>query len=158
MSLLLGAQTWESWGLAGLALASFLAGGPLPFPSELTLVALLQAGAQPLLCVLVATLGNVLGALTVFAIGAGIARGGRLGERLAARHPEDPDRLARARQSLERWGSPLLALAWVPVVGDVLVLAAGLARVRLLPALLWISLGKAARYAFVAGTCLQLLG
>lgn len=157
MILSVASAAWESWGLLGLALSSFLAGGPLPFPSELTLVALLQAGAQPLLCVLTATFGNVLGALTVLAIGRAIARGGRLGERLAARHGEDPARLERAHAALERWGSPLLILAWVPIVGDILVLAAGIARLRLAPVLAWVTLGKAARYAFVAATCLQLL-
>ncbi|MBL4847367.1 MAG: DedA family protein [Planctomycetes bacterium] len=153
--MLIASASWATWGLLGLGLASFLAGGPLPFPSEVTLVALLEAGANPWLCLAVATLGNVLGALVVYGIGRGISRGGRLGERLANRYREDPARLDRARAHVDRWGSPLLVAAWIPVVGDVFVLAAGLSRVPLLPALAWLTLGKAARYGFVIWTFLQ---
>ena len=153
--MLIASASWATWGLLGLWLASFLAGGPLPLPSEVTLVALLEAGANPWLCLGVATSGNVLGGLLVYGIGRGISRGGHLGERLSARYQEDPERMARARARVERWGAPLLALAWVPLVGDVLVLAAGIAGVPLLPALAWMALGKAARYGFVIGAFLQ---
>lgn len=150
------AAKWATWGLIGLWLSSFLAGGPLPFPSEVTLLALLEAGAQPWLCWAVATLGNVIGAVLIYGIGRGIARGGRLGERLAARYQEeDPERLERARARIDRWGSPILALAWIPIVGDVFVLAGGLAKVPFLPALAWLTVGKGARYALVVWTFLQ---
>jgi membrane protein YqaA with SNARE-associated domain len=153
---LIAGTSWATWGLLGLGLASFLAGGPLPFPSEVTLLALLEAGASPGLCLAVATIGNVLGALLVYGIGRGIARGGRLGERLAKRYQEDPERLDRARARVDRWGAALLVMAWVPLVGDVFVLAAGLSRIPLLPALAWLTLGKAARYGFVIATFLQI--
>lgn len=149
------ASEWAAWGLIGLWLSSFLAGGPLPFPSEVTLVALLEAGASPLACWAAATCGNVVGAVLIYWIGRGITRGGRLGERLQARFQEDPQRLERAKARIDRWGSPVLALAWVPIVGDVFVLAGGLARVPFLPALAWLTLGKGARYALVVATFLQ---
>jgi membrane protein YqaA with SNARE-associated domain len=44
----------------------------------------------------------------------------------------------------------VLALAWVPVVGDVFVLAAGLVGVRWAPFLAFTTLGKGLRYLFVA--------
>ena len=59
------------------------------------------------------------------------------------RRPEQQRALARIR----RWGSPLLLLSWLPLVGDPLCVAAGWAGVRLLPATLFITLGKGARYA-----------
>jgi len=149
------AAEWATWGLIGLWLSAFLAGGPLPFPSEVTLVALLEAGASPWLCCGVATCGNVVGAALIYGVGRGIARGGRLGERLEARYAEDPERMERARAQVDRWGSPIMILAWVPIVGDVFVLAGGLARVPFLPALAWLTLGKGARYALVAWTFLQ---
>jgi membrane protein YqaA with SNARE-associated domain len=51
---------------------------------------------------------------------------------------------------LATWGAPVLALAWVPVVGDVFVLAAGLVGVRWGPFIAFVTLGKGARYLFVA--------
>ena len=62
-------------GLVGLFLAGFLAGSAFPFPSEPVLVGLLHAGASPVLAVGAATLGNVAGAITIFAIGRGVVRG-----------------------------------------------------------------------------------
>jgi membrane protein YqaA with SNARE-associated domain len=150
------AAEWATWGMIGLWLSSFLAGGPLPFPSEVTLVALLEAGAQPWLCCAVATCGNVVGAVLIYWIGRVIARGGRFSERLASRYEEDPERMERARAQLDRWGSPVLVLAWVPIVGDVFVLAGGLARVPFLPALAWLTLGKGGRYALVVWAFLQI--
>lgn len=41
-------------------------------------------------------------------------------------------------------------LAWVPVIGDVLPLAAGWLKVGFWPALLWTALGKTARYAVLS--------
>ena len=90
--------------------------------------------------------GNVLGGLTLFGIGWLIGRGGRLAERLERRYADQPERLAQARERLERWGPPALVLAWVPFAGDVLVLAAGVVRLPLLSSTLWMTLGKGARY------------
>ena len=44
----------------------------------------------------------------------------------------------------------MLLLAWLPIVGDVFVLAAGLVGVRLGPFLTFVSLGKGLRYLAVA--------
>ncbi|MEZ6185572.1 MAG: DedA family protein [Planctomycetota bacterium] len=125
-----------------------LAGSLLAVPSELVLAGAIAAGqVDPLAGVVVATLGNVLGALTVFACGRGLAAGSARWGWLARRLPEpDP---ARAEQ-LARWGPPLLALAWVPLIGDALVLAGGAAGLAWLPSLAWITAGKLARYAVVA--------
>ncbi|MGE0710002.1 MAG: YqaA family protein [Planctomycetota bacterium] len=139
------------WGLVGLFLGAFLAGGVLFFPSEALLLTLLAAGASPLACVGVATAGNVLGGLTLYGIGRLIARGGRLGERLAARYAQDPDALERTRARLDRWGPLALVLSWLPVVGDVLPLSAGLARLPLLSSTAWLTVGKGLRYLVVAG-------
>lgn len=142
-------------GLLGLFLAALLAGSVLPFPSEGVLAALIAAGQPPSAAVGVATLGNVLGAVTVYLIGWAIARGGRLGERLTSRYDEAT--LARARAHAERWGGLALLLAWVPIVGDALVLGAGLIRVRWWWALICVSLGKLGRYVVVAWATLQAL-
>lgn len=134
-------------GLLGLFVAAFLAGSVLPFPSEVVLVALVAAGAAAPLAVGVATAGNVLGAVTVYGMGYGLARG-LLGPRLRARYDEES--LATARRRIERWGAWSLLLSWVPILGDTLVLGAGLAGLRPILCLTLVTLGKLGRYAFVA--------
>ena len=137
-------------GLLGMFLAGLLAGSVLPFPSEGVLVALIGGGWSPVAVVGVASLGNVLGAVTVYLVGRAIARGGRLGDRLRRRWDKEPGELERARARAERYGAPALLLAWVPVVGDVFVLGAGLIGVRAVWFLPLVTAGKVARYAAVA--------
>mgnify|MGYP003536477932 CR=1 FL=1 len=54
------------------------------------------------------------------------------------------------KDKIARWGSPVLLLAWLPLIGDALCAAAGWLRLHWLPCLLWMALGKGARYAVVA--------
>ena len=66
---------WEGGGLAGLWLAAFLAATPVPFQSEVVFVALQAAGvASPLMLVIVASVGNVLGSVVTYAIGRGVSQ------------------------------------------------------------------------------------
>jgi membrane protein YqaA with SNARE-associated domain len=134
-------------GLVGLFLAAFLGGSIVAFPSELVLIAVLAAGASTSAAVTAATCGNVLGALTVYGIGWALARG-LLATRLRDRWSEET--LSNARERVERWGAWSLLLAWVPVVGDTLVLGAGVVGIRPLVALALVTVGKGARYVFVA--------
>ncbi|MCA8925847.1 MAG: DedA family protein [Planctomycetes bacterium] len=128
--------------------SAVLAGSVLAVPSEFVLAGAIGAGqVDPWLGVLVATAGNVLGALTVFACGRGAAAGSRRWAWLSRRLPElTPERAARA----ERWGPPLLVGSWVPFVGDALVFAGGACGLRWGPSFAWITLGKLVRYAVVA--------
>ncbi|MDD5248010.1 MAG: DedA family protein [Rhodocyclaceae bacterium] len=121
-------------GLAGLFLSSFLAATLLPGGSEAVLFAVLRLHPhQAAAALALATLGNTLGGMTTYGMGR------LLPQRLAAR----PLALAR------RWGTPVLVLAWAPVVGDLFCAAAGWLRLPLLGSTLWMAAGKAARYAVV---------
>lgn len=95
---------------------------------------------RALLLVAAASLFNTLGSMTSWAIGRYVPH------RVPANDAVD---------RLRRWGAPGLALAWVPVIGDVLPLAAGWLRIGFWPALLWTAAGKTARYSVMA---LALLG
>jgi membrane protein YqaA with SNARE-associated domain len=145
-------STLAAWGLPGLFVVAMLAGSIVPMPSEALLVALVSGGVSPVAAVTVATVGNVVGALSLYLLGRWVARGGggRLGRWLTLRRAHEGPRLERARERLRAWGSPVLVLAWLPVVGDAFVLAAGLVGVRAAPFLLFTTLGKGLRYAFVA--------
>jgi membrane protein YqaA with SNARE-associated domain len=137
---------WLSWfsgpeaanyGLAGLFVASFLAATLLPGGSEAVLLGVLALHpGQAVPALLLATLGNTLGGMTTYL----------MGRALPEKHFDDPQR-ARHLDRLRHWGSPALLLAWAPLVGDALCAAAGWLRLAWLPCLLWMALGKGARYA-----------
>ncbi|WP_309243007.1 YqaA family protein [Hyalangium versicolor] len=144
--------TLAAWGLPGVFVVAMLAGSIVPMPSEALVAAVIVGGVSPVAVVSVATVGNVLGALSLYLLGRWVARGGGgfLGRWVSRRSAREGPRLERARERLRTWGSPILVLSWLPVVGDGFVLAAGLVGVRVAPFLVFTTLGKALRYCFVA--------
>ena len=130
----------SDWSLWGLFLSAFISSTLLPGGSEAVLVLLAaESGADKFVLLAVATLGNALGGMSSWALGRVIVW------RFPARRFAAKEQRAIAR--LQRWGSPVLLLSWLPVVGDPLCLAAGWLRIHWLPSLLFIAAGKAARYA-----------
>ena len=122
---------------------SFLAATIVPLGSEPAVVALIVRGYSVSTVAAVATVGNYLGACTTYWVGRGAASA------MAARHAPGP-REHRAAALVRRWGQPVLILSWVPLIGDALVAAAGVARMPLGPFSFWVILGKALRYMAVA--------
>ena len=132
-------------GLWGMFFSAFLAATILPLGSEVVLTALLLGDYSPGPVVLVATVGNVLGAVTNYALG---IWGRRF---IFARWMEHSrDSLDAALDRFRRWGSWSLLLAWVPVIGDPLTVAAGMARVGMVRFLILVTLGKGLRYIVLA--------
>lgn len=135
------ASLHDQTGLWALLASAFVSSTLLPGGSEAMVILLsLTQAHSPWVVIGVATLGNALGGITTWGMG-------RL---LAWRFPAHALRGARHQHAvsrLQRWGSPILLFSWLPMVGDPLCLAAGWLRVRWDLALLFITLGKAARYA-----------
>ncbi len=143
-------STWlQSWatpemGLWGLFGSAFLSATILPGSSEVVLSALIAAyPSQAWPGFAVALAGNLLGCLLTF--GMGLA--GRQGYERFQKVSVDMD--GPQVRKLRRWGPPALVLAFVPLVGDALVLAAGWLRMPLAQSLFWIAIGKGARYLIV---------
>ncbi|WP_227815381.1 YqaA family protein [Nitrogeniibacter aestuarii] len=121
-------------GLGAVFLISFLSATLLPGGSEVVLVAyVLQHPGMALPAWVLASLGNTLGGMSTY---------------LLARVLPKPAHADRT-DWLQRHGAPALVLAWAPVVGDALCAAAGWLRLPWRPCLLWMALGKAARYALL---------
>jgi membrane protein YqaA with SNARE-associated domain len=128
-----------------LFILSFLAATVLPLGSEWLLVVMLAQDFPPEKTVLVASLGNYLGACTTFAIGL-------WGSEFVIEKILRID--ARQRQRSEklftRYGSWALLLSWLPIVGDPLCLLAGVFRTGFLRFSLLVFTGKLARYTTLA--------
>jgi membrane protein YqaA with SNARE-associated domain len=131
----------DATGLWTLFASSFLASTLLPGGSEALLAyAFQQEFAPPMELWFIATLGNTLGGISNWIIGWGIRRFLPGGSLTKPAHQ-------KALERIERYGSPLLLLSWLPVIGDPLCLAAGWMRIGIYRALLFIALGKGLRYA-----------
>ena len=111
------------WGGPGLFVAAFVGATLVPVSSEAAFVAALAAGLGAPSALAWATAGNSLGC----ALNYGLGWWGR--DRVEPRL--NASRAGRAAlRWTERFGLAALALSWLPVVGDPLTLAAGVARVR----------------------------
>ena len=125
-------------GLTGLFISAFLSATVLPMGSEGVLASLLLGGGAPVILVVTATAGNVLGSLVNYAMGYWANQGWLKRQK--------PGIMARAEQRFRRHGRWSLLLAWVPIIGDPLTLIAGVLRVNLLWFLALVTVGKALRY------------
>jgi membrane protein YqaA with SNARE-associated domain len=130
----------------GLFISALLAATILPVSSELVLAGLLatRTGEVPLLLA-VATIGNTLGSVINWLIGRGI-------EKFRDRKwfPVSAEHYARAEAQFKRFGLWSLLFAWLPVVGDPLTIVAGALRTPIVPFVILVGIGKAARYAAIA--------
>ncbi len=126
-----------------LFFSAFISSTLFPGGSEAVLAYLASEAVHPLMfLIIIATTGNTLGAMTSWAIGYFIS----------IRY--STERLSKASQQkavarLHKYGSPVLLLSWLPVVGDPLCVAAGWLRIHWLPSLLFIAVGKLLRYLVV---------
>ena len=132
----------EDAGLASLFAASFLAATLLPGGSEAVLFGVLKLHPQLYWPALgLATLGNTLGGMTSYFLGRFLPQ--RAGD---ANHPW----LRRALAWSRSHGAPVLVLAWAPLIGDALCVAAGWLRLNAGWSVLWMGLGKFLRYLLIA--------
>jgi membrane protein YqaA with SNARE-associated domain len=135
----------EIASLLGLFASSFLSATLLPGSSEAVLLGLLALGASdPVLLVLVATVGNVLGSVVNWVIGRFLAH---FSDR--PWFPIKPRSYERAANWYRRLGVWSLLFAWVPIVGDPLTAVAGALRVDFRVFLWLVTVGKAGRYIFI---------
>lgn len=139
--------------LFGLFVAAFVAATIVPFQSEVIFVALQVAGRVPVVwLVIVASIGNTLGAVVNYYIGFGITR--FEGKRW---FPATPAQMARAEAWFQRWGVWVLLVSWLPV-GDVMTVMAGVMRTRLWVFLVLVGIAKTTRYIGLALITAGLIG
>lgn len=135
----------EPSGAVALFIGSFLASTLLPGGSEAMLLYMANNNPENQgLYWFIATLGNSLGGMSSWLIGWWIAQ----------RFPERILQQPKQRAALERIakrGSTILLLSWLPVIGDPLCLAAGWSGIGAIPSTIFITIGKAVRYAVLLG-------
>jgi len=134
----------ELLALWGLFFSAFISSTIAPGGSEAVLAYMVsenQINVEEL--VLIATIGNTLGALTTWFLGV-----------LAAKKFPAESVLSEKKQKslavVKRWGIWTLFFSWLPVVGDGLCFAGGWLKLPIVFSCIAIFIGKAIRYIFVA--------
>ena len=135
-----------------VAAAAFLAATILPVASEALVVnAIVDASAVYIAAVVaVAAIANTLGSALNYWLGAYLARfQGRRWFYFSG------TQVSKGKLYFERFGLWSLLFAWLPVVGDLLTLAAGILRGKFWFFASLVLVGKAARYIAVAYIALK---
>jgi membrane protein YqaA with SNARE-associated domain len=125
-----------------LFVAAFLAATVVPFSSEFAVAGLVSLGMNPHLTLLVATLGNSLGAAVSWALGRFL-----LHFQDRKWFPATPKNLERAQRWFRNYGIWSLLFTWLPVAGDALTFVAGIMRINFVLFFVLTAIGKGARYA-----------
>jgi membrane protein YqaA with SNARE-associated domain len=126
----------------GLFMAALLAATILPMQSEAVLVGLLLTGKySPVWLLIVASIGNILGAVLNWLLGRSVEK-----FRNRSWFPVSEPRLLQAQAWYQRYGKWSLLLSWVPVIGDPLTVAAGVMRESFWIFLLLVGTAKIVRY------------
>ena len=134
------------YGLFGLFLAGFLSGSVFPFNSESVLSLLIYSGFDVVSCLVVATAGNTLGGISIYYIG-------YLGkmEWIEKYAKVKPEKIHAILPRLNRYGSLAASLSFVPIIGDVVILGLGFFRISPFLTILFMTIGKFARYLVIVG-------
>ena len=133
-----------------LFLSAFFAATIFPAQSELVLLYLLQDRSNSVfLLLLVATVGNVLGAVVNYGLGYYV-------HRFKDRRwfPASPQQLEKAQRAYARWGRYSWLASWVPIIGDPITVVAGVLRDRFTVFLALVIVAKAGRYLVLAALTL----
>lgn len=134
----------ESYGALGLLASSFVSSTLAPGGSEAVLIYLIHDNQEEsFYYVLVATFGNTLGALLTYYMAF-------FASTKWATKIHNKKHFAKAQTLIERYGAVALLLSWLPLIGDVLCLAAGWVKLNIMRSLSFILLGKFLRYFFIS--------
>lgn len=145
------------FGLSTLFVISFVSATLLPLGSEPAVFGLVKLSPHLFWpAVLVATVGNTLGGAVTWWMGLGAGRAfhavakrhreRHAGEAAAAPAAAPSAAHQRASRWLESYGAKACLLSWLPVVGDPLCAVAGWLKLPFWPCLLYMAIGKFARY------------
>jgi membrane protein YqaA with SNARE-associated domain len=131
-------------GVWGLFFSAFISSTIAPGGSEAVLAYMVSAGSYDVqFLVFVAAIGNTLGAMTTWGLGALAAKKFPVATLL-------PEKKQNALNLVKKRGIWVLFFSWLPVIGDALCFAGGWLKLPLLPACLIILSGKFGRYALIA--------
>lgn len=150
-------QTLAHWlalpevGLSTVFAVAFVSATLLPLGSEPAVFGLIKLNPELFWpAVLAATAGNTLGGALSWLMGLGTHR---LVDRARGDYAASKTE-ARALVWLERFGPKACLLSWLPLVGDPLCAVAGWLRFPFWPCVVYMAIGKFARYLTMTGALL----
>lgn len=133
------------WGYLGLFLGCLLSATIIPFSSDALFASALVLNGSIPLTLLWGTAGNWLGGLITYWMG-------YIGkwEWLEKWFKVKPETLEKQKEKINKYGSLLAFMVWVPFIGDIFALALGFYRINFYTSSLFMLIGKLVRFILIA--------
>jgi len=143
-------STLVDCGYLGMGIASFLAGGFIPFSSEAILSILYYADFDLITLIVCASVGNVAGSMLNYFVGRLCKE-----ERVYKIFRVKPEKLEKSKKRVKKYGIWMGLLSWIPIFGSCVTIAMGVLHTNIPKSIISITIGKVARY-IILGYCLYL--
>jgi membrane protein YqaA with SNARE-associated domain len=147
---ILANNIFQEYGIIGLFLNSLLSATALPLPTEILTSALLIGGESIFLVAIALVAGSIVGGVLNYSIGFG---GSELFKKIGRKsnvkkHVEKPVEKQEKKHNKLLWGAIFFA-AWIPVVGDLMLISAGVKKMKFRKFLIVMISGKIVKTSIV---------
>ena len=130
---------FQEYGIIGLFLNSLLAATAIPLPTEILTSALLIGGENIVLVAITLIIGSTIGGILNYFIGFG---GNKLIKKM--RKKSDVEKQDKKHNKLlDKFGwSAIFFAAWIPIIGDLILISAGIKKMKFVKFLIFMISGK----------------
>ena len=130
---------FQEYWIIGLFLNSLLAATAIPLPTEILTSALLIGGENTFLVAIVLIVGSVIGGILNYFIGFG---GSKLFKKIKKKSKIEKHE-KKHNKLLDKFGwSAIFFAAWIPVIGDLILISAGVKKMKFVKFSIFMVSGK----------------
>jgi len=130
---------FQEYGVIGLFLNSLLSATAIPIPTEILTSALLIGGENIVLVGLALVIGSIIGGILNYFIGFG---GNKLFKKIKRKTDIEKNE-KKHNKILDKFGwSAIFFAAWIPVIGDLILISAGIKKMKFVKFSIFMVSGK----------------
>ena len=136
---ILNNNTFQEYGIIGLFLNSLLSATAIPLPTEILTSALLIGGENIGLVAIALIIGSTIGGILNYFIGFG---GNKLIKKMRKKSDTEKQN-EKHNKILDKFGwSAIFFAAWIPIIGDLILISAGIKKMKFVKFLIFMISGK----------------
>ena len=145
---ILSNNAFQDYGVLGLFFNSLLSATAIPLPTEILTSALLVGGENQILVVIALITGSSIGGFINYFIGFG---GHKLFRKFKKKeNQKDLKDQKKSHKILDRFGwSAIFFASWIPVIGDLILISAGVKKLQFKKFILFMISGKIVKSVIV---------
>lgn len=134
---------FQEYGILGLFINSLLSATAIPLPTEILTSALLIGGENPILVGIVLIIGSTIGGILNYFIGFGGNKLFNKFRKIENKNKKDIEDEKKGSRLLDKfgWGAIFFA-AWIPIIGDLILISAGVKKMKFTKFLAFMIVGK----------------